>query len=98
MSQRIVIDPNDPVTCPDCSHEFPLVQGISHHLIERYEEEYDQKLSEEREALEARAVRAAERQLSGRFEEQLGELSEKLEEAQADHEKAQGMHKVQMKI
>ena len=67
MSQRIVIDPNDPVTCPDCSHEFPLVQGISHHLIERYEEEYDQKLSEEREALEARAVRTAERQLSGRF-------------------------------
>ena len=75
MSQRIVIDPNDPVTCPDCSHEFPLVQGISHHLIERYEEEYDQKLSEEREALEARAVRTAERQLSGRFEEQVDELT-----------------------
>ncbi len=67
-----------------------MVQGISHHLIERYEEEYDQKLSEEREALEARAVRTAERQLSGRFEEQLGELTEKLEEAQAEREKIQG--------
>ena len=89
MSQRIVIDPNDPVTCPDCSHEFPLVQGISHHLIERYEEEYDQKLSEEREALEARAVRTAERQLSGRFEEQVDELTEKLEEAQAERVKTQ---------
>lgn len=90
MSQRIVIDPNDPVTCPDCSHEFPLVQAISHHLIERYEEEYDQKLSEEREALEARAVRAAERQLSGRFEEQLDKLTEKLQEAQAERVKTQG--------
>jgi hypothetical protein len=89
MSQRIVIDPNDPVTCPDCSHEFPLVQGISHHLIERYEEEYDQKLAEEREALEARAVRQAERQLSGRFEEQMGDLTEKLEEAQAEQAKVQ---------
>ncbi len=89
MSQRIVIDPNDPVTCPDCSHEFPLVQGISHHLIERYEEEYDQKLAEERESLQARAVRTAERQLSGRFEEQLGDLTDKLEEAQTEREKAQ---------
>lgn len=90
MSQRIVINPNDPVTCPDCSHEFPLVQGISHHLIERYEEEYDQKLSDEREALEARALRKAERHLTTRFEEQLGELGEKLEEAEADRDKAKG--------
>ena len=75
MSQRIVIDPNDPITHPDCSHEFPLGQGISQHLIERYKEKFDQKLPEEREALEARAVRTTKRQLSGRFEEQVDELT-----------------------
>lgn len=89
MSQRIVLDPNDPVTCPDCSHEFPLVQGISHQLIERYEEEYDKKLSEERALLEARASRSAERKLASQFEDQLGELAEKLEEAESEREKIQ---------
>ena len=75
MSQRIVIDPNDPITHPECSHEFPLGQGISQHLIERYKEKFDQKLPEEREALEARAFRTTKRQLSGRFEEQVDELT-----------------------
>ena len=74
---------------PDCSHEFPLSR-VFHHLIECYEAEYDQKLSEEREALEARALRKAERQLATRFEDQLGELSEKLEEARKIATKSQG--------
>jgi hypothetical protein len=84
MSQRIVIDPNDPVTCPDCSHEFPLMQGISHHLIERYENEYEEKLSQERDELEARAIKKAERRLSSQFQEELKELTDQLEESHAD--------------
>ena len=88
MSQRIVMDPNDPVTCPDCSHEFPLVQGISNHLIERYEDEYEAKLSNEREELEARAAKKAEKKLTAEYEDKLGELSEKLEESQAEREGA----------
>ncbi len=88
MSQRIVIDPNDPVTCPGCSHEFPLVQGISHHLIERYEDEYEAQLNGERLELEARAVKKAERRLSSRFEERIDELTEELEDSRAAQLKA----------
>jgi DNA repair exonuclease SbcCD ATPase subunit len=88
MSQRIVIDPNDPVTCPGCSHEFPLVQGISNHLIERYEDEYEAKLSSEREELEARAAKKAEKKLAAQFEDKLSEMNEELEESKAEREGA----------
>ncbi len=60
MSDRIIINPNSPVTCPDCSHEFPLVQGISQQLIECFADEYEAQLGKERDELETKASEKAE--------------------------------------
>jgi len=90
MNERIIINPNSPVTCPDCSQEFPLLQGISQQLIERFEDEYEAQLGKERDEIEAKASEKAEKRLARKFEEQLADLTEQLAESKAESEKSIG--------
>ena len=40
MARSIIIDGAEEVACPQCSHAFPLTEGISRQTIERYEDDF----------------------------------------------------------
>lgn len=88
MSQKIILNAEDKITCPHCDQTFPLREGLSHHLIEQYENEYDAMLSKEREELEQRVAKELERKSAKQYQGQLEELKEQLQESQAFQEKA----------
>jgi len=87
MSKRIILNADEIITCPDCGHEFELRDGITQQTIERYADEYDSAMSEEREKFRQAAVKDAERNAAKTFETRISDLTEKLEESHADSKK-----------
>ena len=80
MNKRIILNADEPVTCPDCGHQFPLHTGITQQMIERYENEFDAMLAGERSALEERLAREASRTAAKNYEDQVDELKARLAE------------------
>ena len=64
VSQKIILNGEDTVSCPHCEQQFPLREGLSHHLIEQYEQEYDEMLSKEKIALEERVSQEQKRKIA----------------------------------
>ena len=87
MDKRIILNSDEVVTCPDCDHAFALYEGITRQTIERYEQEFDAALGEERKVLQASLEKDARRQAEKQFQGQLAELREQLEEGLAAREK-----------
>ena len=87
MSKRIILNADEIITCPECEHEFELRDGITQQTIERYADEYDAAMSEERERLRQTAEKEAQRQAARSFESRITELTEKLEETKQDSDK-----------
>jgi hypothetical protein len=88
MSNKIILNPHDEVTCPQCDNAFALRDGLTHQLIERYESEYDAMLSDERQAAEARISKDVERKQTRLFNEQLATLQEQLDDSKAAEKKS----------
>lgn len=88
MNNKIIINPLEPITCPDCGHDFPLSEGITRQMIERYEGEYSEMLTEERGKLEARLVQDIEKKALKNYQEKLEVISEKLADSEAANKKA----------
>ena len=80
MSQKIILNGEDTVSCPHCEQQFPLREGLSHHLIEQYEQEYDEMLSKEKIALEERVSQEQKRKIAKVHESELATLKAQLEE------------------
>ena len=78
MEKRIILNADELITCPKCSHEFPLHAGITQQMIERYEHEYDQVLAGERKALETRLAHEAARAAAKSYETKIEALQGKL--------------------
>ena len=89
MARSIIIDGAEEVACPECSHAFPLTEGISRQTIERYAEDFERAFAERRKTLEetlgAEARRRAEREIAeakararDQFETELKSLREAL--------------------
>lgn len=85
MSRSIIISGAEEVACPKCSHDFPLSEGISRQTIERYADDYDRALAEQKKRLEetlsAEARRRAERETAAareQFQSQMKALQETL--------------------
>ena len=92
MTNKIILDPQEVITCPHCEQQFALRDALTHQLIDRYESEYETMLAEEREALRLRIGKELERKQAREFELQLADLKEKLEDEsrqQADSAKKQ---------
>lgn len=87
MSKRIILNADEIITCPECEHEFELRDGITQQTIERYADEYDAAMSEERQKLRQTAEKEAQRQAARSFESRITELTEKLEETKEDSDK-----------
>ena len=76
--QRIILRPDEPVTCPNCDHEFALREGIARQTIERYEEEYEAAFESERKALRAQLEQQAEKRAARAYDARISELQEQV--------------------
>jgi len=88
LSQKIILNSEDTINCPKCEQSFALREGLSQHLIEQYESEYDAMLTKERAALEQQVAKEQERKLSKQFQSKLSELKEQLDDSKEAQIKA----------
>ena len=91
MARSIIIDGAEEVACPQCSHPFPLSEGISRQTIERYAEDFEREFAERKQRLEeslaAEARRRAEREIGAQvaqLKEQLGSAKAQLDKVRED--------------
>ncbi|MDI3323398.1 DUF2130 domain-containing protein [Pontibacterium granulatum] len=82
MADKIILDPQEHITCPHCEQQFALRDALTHQLIDRYEDEYATMLAKEREALEQRIGKEQARKQTREFEAKLAELRGQLEDSQ----------------
>jgi len=82
VSQKIILNSDDKVSCPACETAFPVEAGLSHHLIEQYEDEYTAMLDKEREALEQRVIQEQQRKLAKVHQSELLVLQTQLKDSQ----------------
>lgn len=90
MLNKIILNPNDEVTCPHCQKGFALRDGLTQQLIDRYQSDHEQMLSAEKSALEQQIMKEVERKQQRHYEGQLTELREQLQESIAAAQKSQG--------
>jgi hypothetical protein len=83
MARTIIVDGAEKIACPKCNHGFALSEGISRRTIERYADEFERGLAEQKKALERELVAEKEKALTKfRNEEvQLRRQLRELEEA-----------------
>src|SRR5437660_2456602 len=62
MSRTIIVEAQEQIACPKCSHRFPLTEGLSRQAIERHAGEYERAVAAGRKALEARIAAEAKAQ------------------------------------
>src|SRR5687767_3062437 len=74
MARTIIVDAEEKVACPKCSHRFHLSEGISRQAIERHAGEFERALAEGRKKLEAQLAAEAKAQ----FDVQLKALNDAL--------------------
>jgi hypothetical protein len=89
MSNRIIIEAQELISCVKCNHEFPLSEGITHQTIDRYQEEFDDELKHERKLLQSQLEKDAERKATRTYESRLKEIGEQLSEKNTALEKMQ---------
>jgi hypothetical protein len=88
LSQKIILNSEDTINCPKCEQSFALREGLSQHLIEQYESEYDAMLTKERAALEQQVAKEQQRKLSKQFQSKLADLKEQLDDSKQAQSKA----------
>jgi hypothetical protein len=88
MTRTIIVDGGEKIACPKCNHGFPLSEGISRQTIERYAEQFERGVAEQKKALERELVAEKERALAKfRTEElQLRRQLRELEEAKKNQD------------
>ena len=79
MGTNIIINSDETATCPKCSHQFPIHQGITKQAIERYEKEYDEFVQDRTEELETELTKKAEKKAEKIFAVQISDMKEELE-------------------
>jgi hypothetical protein len=74
VARTIIVEAEEKVACPKCSHRFPLSEGISRQAIERHAADLERALAEGRKKLEAQLAAEAKAQ----FDVQLKAANEAL--------------------
>ncbi len=97
MSQKIILNSEDAINCPQCEQSFALREGLSQHLIEQYETEYDAMLTKERALLEQQVAKQQQRKLSKQFQAKLSDLQEQLDDSKQAQIKAKSQIEIARK-
>lgn len=97
MSQKIILNSEDAINCPQCEQSFALRDGLSRHLIEQYESEYDAMITKERASLEQQVTKQQERKLSKQYQAKLSELKDQLDDSKQAENKAKSQIEIAKK-
>jgi hypothetical protein len=62
MARTIIVNAEEQVACPKCSHRFPLSEGISQQAIERQAGELERSLADHKKKVEAQLAAEAKAQ------------------------------------
>lgn len=89
MQDKIILDADERIVCPKCSHEFTLGDGITRQTIDRHTEEFEALLKARREELEEHLVQEAQRKAMQQTAEQIGKLQEQVSTAKRAEREAQ---------
>ena len=81
MSNKIIINSNESITCPHCDEQFALKDAIAHQLIEQHESDYQTMVKQERESIRTSAIKDAEKTAAKDYQKTIAELNEKLTES-----------------
>jgi hypothetical protein len=84
MAQPIIVDGAERVACPKCNHGFALSEGISRQAIDRYADEFERGLAEQRRKLEGELAAEAK----GRAEREFDTRMKAMQESAAAQEAA----------
>jgi hypothetical protein len=78
MSNKIIINSTESITCPHCEQSFALKDAIAHQLIEKHESDYQSMVNKELASMRASALKEAEKAAAKDYQKTIAELSEKL--------------------
>lgn len=81
MSNKIIINSNESITCPHCDEQFALKDAIAHQLIEQHESDYQTMVQQERESIRTSAIKDAEKTAAKDYQKTITELNDKLAES-----------------
>jgi hypothetical protein len=81
MSNKIIINSNETITCPHCEEQFALKDAIAHQLIEQHESDYQSMVNKELETIRVSALKDAEKTAAKSYQETISNLNEKLVES-----------------
>jgi hypothetical protein len=81
MSNKIIINSNETITCPHCEKQFALKEAIAHQLIEQHESDYQSMVSKELESMRTGALKDAEKAAARDYQTKIADLNEKLMES-----------------
>ena len=81
MSNQIILDADEKVLCPKCSHEFTLQDGITRQTMDRHANAFDELLRTKREELEVHINQQANKKANESVQTTLDELNEKVKAA-----------------
>jgi len=80
MEATIIINSEETVICPSCSHKFPLHQGITQQTIQRYEKDHEKHLNKQVQQLQAKFKRDAAKAAEKTYKTQISGLQLELDE------------------
>lgn len=89
MQNKIILDANESIVCPKCSHEFTLGDGITRQTIDRHAEEFEALLKTGRKELEEQLTQAAQRKATQAAAAEISRLQEAVSSAKRAEQDAQ---------
>jgi hypothetical protein len=90
MSEKIILQADEHIVCPKCSHEFELEQGITRQTIDRHAGEFEAVLHQRRAELEESLRKEAERQATQAAAVEIAKLQQQVSAAKRAEREAQG--------
>lgn len=78
MHDKIILNADEHIVCPKCSHDFSLGDGITRQTIDRHAEEFEALLQSRRTELERHLTQEAQRKATQLAAEQIAMLQEQV--------------------
>lgn len=79
--KRIIVSADELISCPKCSSQFPLKEGITKQTLDKYEDEYDNEFKQREEDLRKELQSDIERRLVKSHAAEVAKVREELAEA-----------------
>lgn len=89
MQDKIILDANESIVCPKCTHEFTLGDGITRQTIDRHVEEFEALLKVRRDELEQHLTQDAQRKAMQATAAEIAKLQEQVSNAKRAEREAQ---------